>query len=868
MTCTTGVEELKEILRIYTGADNKKILREIAPFATLFSLVIYAILLIQDGHHFLIFLILGFGLGAFYFNKAESKLKIEEYERNLNFLEQQEQFSNTYEPEQSIELYYPPLTTVINQLLDYVMRDFIASWWTPLNEYKDPTFEKVARERLNIVCLNLQKILLNQERNDIVMSTLYGVANTLIIHMRECRAFEDSKLTIEEYVLSNPQSPFAQLLSKEKQHKQLRGLSHLFLKKTLPTPDRDSHLLMSLFTELLAIFVFGNVLDSLSDPDFLNCWIIDFLSDKEKTVTIASTLSDTILKEELNKNNIPSRLSEEFTNEDCSIITVNNNGVIQKSTTLEDNNINNIEQPTTPTDTFQLNRKPTPIITAVEKNHEITLLASLQSPPSHVLQSPLGPPMMIFQPGSVNFTIMDISAPQSNGQFINKSELIYLVQIERPAMEDHASSEGGGYVITRTYSDFEGFNTILYARHTKRATKLQLKLPLDIAFKSWLKKSSSYQQKKKMPLDKISEELEKYIHLVVEDNELGTDPIILSFLRKETRSDIAEDGGGRVVSFSEEFKDEVAMAHSFLTTNTSKSLFSRNSSSSTLNNLITSNSVESFHTKIDNHSSITSGGERVSIDQESPKWFAPKAKSRKDSISSIQSNLSKDTSSITTREESDNGQSEDNVVGLSIHYLELEQEGEEKEKVKKPQKATITKHKDNHTFSNNNKALSSMDVELLIETTYALIIEIFNLTSSNNKAWMRRSILNLLREIVRRSYSEFISEQYTDFVNEYMSSDAIVHVLNQLGEKFWPEGKWILDGKEQMKRTDEDKEKSKQQARDLLMTGLIPNAVRQLIGDQNCNKAMDRIWARCQDPDLNRVLILQLLERIIKPILG
>jgi hypothetical protein len=63
------------------------------------------------------------------------------------------------------------------------MRDFVSSWWTPINIYNDATFEKLARERLNIVFLNVQKILLNQDRNDIVISTVYGVANTLIIHM-------------------------------------------------------------------------------------------------------------------------------------------------------------------------------------------------------------------------------------------------------------------------------------------------------------------------------------------------------------------------------------------------------------------------------------------------------------------------------------------------------------------------------------------------------------------------------------------------------------------------------------------------------------------------------------------------------------
>lgn len=84
---------------------------------------------------------------------------------------------------ETLQLFYPPLTATVNRLLDYVMRDFVSSWWQPLNFYNDTTFEKLARQSINTMLLNLQRILLKQERNDLVMSTLYGVANTLIIHM-------------------------------------------------------------------------------------------------------------------------------------------------------------------------------------------------------------------------------------------------------------------------------------------------------------------------------------------------------------------------------------------------------------------------------------------------------------------------------------------------------------------------------------------------------------------------------------------------------------------------------------------------------------------------------------------------------------
>jgi hypothetical protein len=628
---------------------------------------------------------------------------------------------------------------------------------------------------------------------------------------------------MDKYVIENPQSPFAQLLSKEEQHRQLRTLSQTFLRRTIPAADRDSLLLMSLFKELLATYLFGGILDSLSDPDFLNCWIVDLLSDKEKAKAISSTLSAAVLAEN-------DGLSDICTSE------------VRNSTEEEDNS--SVEQ-VTPPDTPELSRsseqfKPTPIAT-LPKNNDTTILASLQSPPP--AQSPWGPQSMIFARGSVNFTVMDISAPQSNDDPLDKTELVYIIQIERPAMDDHAGSEGGGYVITRTYADFESFHTILSARHAKRAAKLLLKLPLDTTAKSWLKKPSA-QQRRRVSMETISRGLEKYIDMVVQDDELGTDQIILPFLRKERRSEIAD--GGNMVSFAQEYMQEVAAIHALsdaaMANNTkSRSLFSRNSSS-TLNSMNSSSAALNVQ-----HPPSTE-------EDSNNKWFAPRTKPRNDSISSMHSTLSKDSSATVTKDESE--EHEDNIKKSPLVEHRVLQDIESK-----------LKHPD--TPNGNNKALSAMDVELLIETTYALIVEIFNLTTSNNKAWMRRSILNLLREIVRRSYAQFISEQYTDFVNEYMSPDAIVSVLNRLGEQFWPEGKWMLDGKEeQTKRTEQDKEESRQLARSMMMTELIPNTVRQLIGDQNCNTAMDRMWARCQDPSLNRVLILQVLERIIKPILG
>lgn len=93
--------------------------------------------------------------------------------------------------------------------MDCFINEFISSWWKQLNIYNDTQFEKITKEKLNIVCVQVEKILMNQDKNDIVMSTLYGLANTLIIHMvrHETRNFKNfEKLTIKRLYRENAEN--------------------------------------------------------------------------------------------------------------------------------------------------------------------------------------------------------------------------------------------------------------------------------------------------------------------------------------------------------------------------------------------------------------------------------------------------------------------------------------------------------------------------------------------------------------------------------------------------------------------------------------------------------------------------------------
>lgn len=83
----------------------------------------------------------------------------------------------------TLKLFYPPLTTIVDRLIECFYRDFVLNWWAPLNVHDTPEFGRSVRSRLNGAVHSIEKILMKQERNDLVMATLYGVANVLIIHM-------------------------------------------------------------------------------------------------------------------------------------------------------------------------------------------------------------------------------------------------------------------------------------------------------------------------------------------------------------------------------------------------------------------------------------------------------------------------------------------------------------------------------------------------------------------------------------------------------------------------------------------------------------------------------------------------------------
>lgn len=69
------------LLLSYTSQEDKSLLKNTTPFIVTSFFVIYSILLLTDGYYFLIFLAVGFSLGAFNSLNTNVEYKIPNYEK-------------------------------------------------------------------------------------------------------------------------------------------------------------------------------------------------------------------------------------------------------------------------------------------------------------------------------------------------------------------------------------------------------------------------------------------------------------------------------------------------------------------------------------------------------------------------------------------------------------------------------------------------------------------------------------------------------------------------------------------------------------------------------------------------------------------
>lgn len=672
---------------------------------------------------------------------------------------------------------------------------------------------------------------------------------------REYREFEDSGLKIAEFTQRNPSSPFSQLLSRKEQHRQLQDLGNSFLQKTVPKEELNSPIVSSFFSEVFASYALESVLDLICDPDYLNMTIVDALNDAkvidgEHGDDMAEGFRSVVEKAAedaiATKNeSVPASITPLNRDEGSNMVqqhkTVPSQGGklnidvgMSKSPvrdTLEAGKGNNLS--TIPGDRSSYKEDQTSYTNRVSEDRASPRTSSSRSSIHELSNTMKQIPTLLFPKGTVSFSIMDIS-PGDETQKIDIATLLFFVQIERSMSNDQRHSEGGGYILSRTYDNVMALHSALSTRHPKSVSRLSLRLPLDQG-RMWRHRSQANNR------EAVCQNLEKYLHIVADDDVLGADMSFKVFLSKEQNSsedidavralgieESSEDssnasgsknhlGGPSVQAFVDDDRDPLKQQMS-PRTQYSKWINKRVSRQNSIKDGIEASPRPSSRQSTDSLGSMPMTGSRQSIE------------------ASIEGNNTPKSGRPST--------------DLQIHTDGIKLTDEAKE----PQSVTSA-----------HKKLNAIEVELLIETTFALITEIFQLTEANQSAWLRRTALNLLREVIRRSYSEVISQQFVKYMTEYGSSSYVTSLITTITDKFWPNGIWATAVPV---RTLEEKEATKALARELLKARGVPSGARQLIGELNCVDAMERLWARCQDVELNRILGVQLLERTLRPFIN
>ncbi|KAJ1983354.1 phosphatidylinositol binding [Dimargaris verticillata] len=180
-----------------------------------------------------------------------------------------------------------------------------------------------------------------------------------------------------------------------------------------------------------------------------------------------------------------------------------------------------------------------------------------------------------------------------------------------------------------------------------------------------------------------------------------------------------------------------------------------------------------------------------------------------------------------------------------------------------------------HGSPADKKELSPEEIELLIETFFALLDEVFDL--SDRKQWLRRKALTVLKQLLRQSYTSTVSSMFIETVTKHTEPATVTAHMERLTESFWPNGVWYgtssVDSPDEPAtadselRTQEQKEATQLEAR-VLFVSHMPDALQRMVGEYNGVLGMTRLFELLQHPELVRPVVIKLLDSVCKLVLS
>lgn len=159
------------------------------------------------------------------------------------------------------------------------------------------------------------------------------------------------------------------------------------------------------------------------------------------------------------------------------------------------------------------------------------------------------------------------------------------------------------------------------------------------------------------------------------------------------------------------------------------------------------------------------------------------------------------------------------------------------------------------------KPLDDANLEMLIEALFDLLGLVFELHEPTQ--WIRRKIMQGFKGILKQYYGDALGKGIADALNRNLTEEKVLEAILKLESILWnKDGVFIRDIPPPVRSVDQQFA-TMLEAR-TLMVNTISDSVVNLMGKYNCLYGMARLFNILQTRELNRVLLINLLDTSIR----
>lgn len=152
----------------------------------------------------------------------------------------------------------------------------------------------------------------------------------------------------------------------------------------------------------------------------------------------------------------------------------------------------------------------------------------------------------------------------------------------------------------------------------------------------------------------------------------------------------------------------------------------------------------------------------------------------------------------------------------------------------------------------------NVDDNIPLRVMLLLMDEVFDLKERNQ--WLRRNIKNLLQQLIRATYGDTINRKIVDHVDLMTSPEQVADYVKKFRDSYWPNG--ILA--ETPPRRDKSIRMRTRVAAKTNLLGIMPDELKHIIGADTTRKGILRVFDMFQHQPMNRRLVYVFLEGFLE----